>query len=180
MLSKQNSKPDTIKLLSFNVRGLSKFKKRRAIFSCCRKQKADLIFLQETHSSKEREAQWKKEWGAEILFSHGGTNARGVAVLIKNGFDIDIMLSQTESSGRLLLFKALIKEENYTIANIYGPNKDAEAVQFYHKLSKLLRTNDFGNEENLIMGGDFNCPLNINLDKKRWNSNSPEARRKIY
>jgi len=76
------------------------------------------------------------------------------------------MLSQTDSSGRLLLFKALIKEENYTTANIYGPNTDAEAVQFYHKLSKLLRTNDFGNEENIIMGGDFNCPLNINLDKK--------------
>jgi len=63
MLSKQNLKPDKIKLLSFNLRGLSNFKKRRAIFSRRRKQKADLIFLQETHSSKERETQWKKEWG---------------------------------------------------------------------------------------------------------------------
>ena len=106
---------------------------------------------------KEREAQWKKEWGAEILFSHGSTNARDVAVLIKNGFDIDIKLTQTDSSGRLLLFKALIKEENYTIANIYGPNNDA--VHLYHKLSNLLRTNDFRNEENTIMGGDFNCSL---------------------
>jgi len=157
-MSKQNSKPDTIKLLSFTARGQSNFKKRRAIFSWCRKQKADFIFLQETHSSKEREAQWKKEWGAEILFSRGSTNARGVAVLIKNSFDIDIMMSQTDSSGRLLLFKALIKEENYTIGNIYRPNKDAEAVQFYHKLSKLLRTNDFGNEENIIMGGDLIVP----------------------
>ena len=68
---------------------------------------------------------------------------RGVAVLIKNGFDIDIMLTQADSSGRLLLFKTLIREENYTIVNIYLPNKDAEAVQFYHKLSSLLRTNDF-------------------------------------
>ena len=118
------------------------------------------------HSSKEREAQWKKEWGAEILFSHGSTNARGVTVLIKNGSDIDIMLTQADSSGRLLLFKALIREESYTIANIYGPNKAAEAVQFSHKLSNLLRTNDFRNEENIIMGRDFNCPLNINLDKK--------------
>ena len=87
-------------------------------------------------------------------------------MLIKNGFDIDIKLTQTDSSGRLLLLKALIREQNYTVANIYGPNKDAEAVQFYHKLSSLLRTNDFGNEENIIMGGGFNCPLNINLDKK--------------
>ena len=166
MLSKQNLKPDTIKLLSLNVRGLSNFKKRRAIFSWCRKQKADLIFLQETHSCKERETQWKKEWGAEILFSHGHTNARGVAVLIKKGFDIDIRLTQTDSIGRLILLKAVIKEENYTIANIYGPNKDADAVKFYHNLSNLLRTNDFGNEENIIMAGNFNCPLNVSLDKK--------------
>ena len=56
--------------------------------------------------------------------------------------------------------------EDFCCSNIYGPNKDAEAVQFYLKLSKLLRTNDFGNEENIIMGGDFHCPLNINLDKR--------------
>ena len=80
-------------------------------------------------------------------------------MLIKNSFDIDIKLTQTDSGGRRLLFKALIKEENCTNANIYGPNKDAEPVQFYHKLSNLLRTNDFRNEENIIMGGDFNCPL---------------------
>ena len=36
---------------------------------------------------------------------------------------------------------------------------------FYQGIT--LRTNDFGNEENIIMGGDFNCPLNINLDKKK-------------
>ena len=83
-----------------------------------------------------------------------GVQTLGVAVLIKNCFDIDIMLTLTDSNGRLLLFKALIKEENYTIANIYRPNKDAEAVQFYHKLSNLLRTNEFGNEENMIMGGE--------------------------
>ena len=59
-------------------------------------------------------------------------------MLIKKGFDIDITLTQTDSSWRLLLFKALIKEENYTIANIYGPNKDAEAVQFYHNLSSVF------------------------------------------
>jgi len=100
----------------------------------------------------------------EILFSHGHTNARGVAVLIKKGFDIDIRLTQTDSIGRLL--KVVIKEENYTIANIYGPNKDADAVKFYHNRSNLLRTNVFGNEENIIMGGDFNCPLNVSLDKK--------------
>ena len=72
-----------------------------------------MILLQETHSSKECKAQGKKERGAEI-FSRGSTNARGVSVPVKNGFDIDVMLTQTDLSGRRLLFKALIKEENYT------------------------------------------------------------------
>ena len=77
-------------------------------------------------------------------------------MLIKNGLDIKIQMNQTDLTGRLIYI--VIKEETYAIANIYGPNKDVDAVKFYHNLSNLLRTNDFGNEENTIMGGDFNCP----------------------
>ena len=39
------------RMLSLNVRGLSNFKKHRAIFAWCRKQNANIIFLQETHST---------------------------------------------------------------------------------------------------------------------------------
>ena len=78
-------KSDSLKLVSLNVGGLSNFRKCRVIFTWCRKQKADLIFLQETHSTKAGEYKWKKDWGSEIIFSHGSSNARGVAVLIKRG-----------------------------------------------------------------------------------------------
>ena len=160
------AKPESIKLLSLNVRGLSNFHKRRAIFSWCRKQKADLIFLQETHSTTERQDQWRKEWGASVLFSHGSTNARGVAILIKNSLNITIQQSEISSDGRFIVLKAAINNEIYTIANIYAPNKDADAVKFYRNLSKLLRNDEFGTVENIIIGGDFNCPLDITLDKK--------------
>ena len=59
------------KLVSLNVRGINNFRKRRTIYSWCRKQKADFIFLQETHSKHETERQWKNEWGGEIIMSHG-------------------------------------------------------------------------------------------------------------
>ena len=39
------------RMFSLNVRDLSNFKKRRAIFTWCRKQNANIIFLQETHST---------------------------------------------------------------------------------------------------------------------------------
>ena len=159
-------KPESIKFLSLNVRGLSNFHKRRTIFSWCRKQKTDLIFLQETHSTIERQDQWRKEWGAPVLFSHGSTNARGVAILVKNSLNITIQQSEISSDGRFIVLKADINNETYTIANVYGPNKDADAVKFYRNLSKLLRNDEFGNEENIIIGRDFNCPLDITLDKK--------------
>ena len=56
-MTKGKTKPDSLKLLSLNVKGLSNFRKRRTIFTWCRKQKADLIFLQESHSTKGGECQ---------------------------------------------------------------------------------------------------------------------------
>ena len=70
-------KCNSLKLVSLNVRGLSNFRKRRAIFTWCRKQKADLIFLQETHSTKESEYKWKKN-GVPRLFSLMGAQMPGV------------------------------------------------------------------------------------------------------
>ena len=109
-------KSDSLKLVSLNVRGLSNFRKHRAFFTWCRKQKADLIFLQETHSTKAGEYKWKKEWGSEIIFSHGSSNARGVAVLIKRGLDIVVELPN--SNGRSIVLKTLIKDKRYLLANI--------------------------------------------------------------
>ena len=48
-MTNSKMKPDSLKLLSLNVRGLGNFRKRRAIFAWCRKENADLIYLQETH-----------------------------------------------------------------------------------------------------------------------------------
>ena len=48
---------DLFKLVSLNVRGIGNFHKRRTMFSWCRKRKADLIFLQETHSKEDSEKQ---------------------------------------------------------------------------------------------------------------------------
>jgi len=108
-----------------------------------------------------------KGWGASVLFSYPSTNARGVAILIRNGLNIRIQLSEISSDGRFIVLKAAINNEIYTTANIYGPNKDTEAVKFYCNLSKLLRNKEFGNEENIITGGDFNnCPPDITLDGK--------------
>ena len=163
-MSNSKRKPDSLKLLSLNVRGLGNFRKLRAIFTWCRKQKADLIFLQETRSTKEIESQWRKEWGSQISFSHGSRNARGAAVLIKRGLDIVIHNELLDSKGRFIILKSQVKDKNYFLVNVYGPNKDVDTILFYEKVSKLLKDMEPDADDNIITGGDFNCSLDPQKD----------------
>ena len=73
--------------LSLNVRGIRSFEKRKALFHWCIKDKADIIFLQETYSTPEVENVWKSQWRGELFFSHGSEHSRGVLILVKEGLD---------------------------------------------------------------------------------------------
>ena len=50
--------------------------------------------------------------------------------------------------------------------NVYSPNNDNEAVQFYDHLIDVSRKESLAYEDKIIIGGDFNCPINPLLDKK--------------
>ena len=154
-----------MKLVSLNVRGISNFTKRRTIYTWCRKQKADFVFLQETHSKKETEVQWKNEWDGEILFSHGSPNSCGTAILIRNNTNYSVLSTTRDPLGRFIILKIQIDDKVYVLVNIYAPNKDKDLIQFFRKLRGLLQMEDLDSEENIILGGDFNCPLNPALDK---------------
>jgi len=58
------------KLLSLNVRGIRLLEKRKALFIWLNKQKADIIFLQETYSSVEIENIWRTQWNGKMFFAH--------------------------------------------------------------------------------------------------------------
>ena len=149
-----------------NVRGLSNFKKRRSVFAWCRKQSANIIFLQETHSTSDKEKQWKAEWGAPLEFAHGSSNSRGVGILLRNGFDCVIKRKFIDPAGRYIGIETQINDESYFLLNVCGPNNDNQAAQFYWKLQSMLKSEDLVYEDKIIVGGDFNCPLNPVLDKR--------------
>ena len=162
------TKTASLRLLSLNVKGISNFRKRRAVFTWCRKQKADVIFLQETQSTEEREKQWVKEWSSQIYFFHGNSNSRRVAILLQRGIDIKIVKKKSfgDTCGRFIVLESKINDEKYILINVYAPNKDEQSVKFFHSLSNIMRQNEYYNEDSIMTGGDFNCPLNPEMDKK--------------
>ena len=68
--------------------------------------------------------------------------------------------------GRYIILKAGIKEKIYVLVNIYAPNKDKEIITFLNKLVITLQNEDLDSENNIAIGGDFNCPLSPTIDKK--------------
>ena len=55
----------------------------------------------------------------------------------------------------------------YTQLQIYMvQTKTPKLLNFIVIYQNCLRNDEFGNEENIVIGGDYNCPLDITLDKK--------------
>lgn len=109
---------------------------------------------------------WKHEWGAEIISAPGTSDARGVAVLFKRGVDYKIHSKLLDPEGRYIILKAEIQEKPVVLINVYAPNKNTELTHFFTNLLNLLQNESLDSEENIIIGGDWNCPLDPALDKK--------------
>ena len=52
------------------------------------------------------------------------------------------------------------------LINIYALNKDKDIITFLNDLRTILQNENLEDKENIIIGGDFDCPLNPSLDKK--------------
>ena len=70
----------SIKIQSRNVSGLRDSNKRKKLFLLMKTLNQDMFMLQETHSTVDTEKLWLDEWGGEIIFSHGTSNSKGVAI----------------------------------------------------------------------------------------------------
>ena len=163
-----------IKILSFNVKGIKDDEKRLLIFDWCKNRKADIYFLQETHSEVKTEKFWTQNWGGKIVFSHGSTGARGVAMMFDKNLNYKLIDTKTDNNGRIIVVDIEIREIRYTIVNLYAPNSDTP--EFFSNIGDLI--DNFENV-NLLIGGDFNLVLNVNLDKKGGRPSTHEKCRKF-
>ena len=148
------------KIVTLNARGLGDFRKRREVFNMCHSKGYDIIFVQETHSTKRVENLWKSEFGGKIYFSHGTSQARGVAILIRKNVNIDICDVERDADGRFLLVRTKYLENKLALINMYAPNIDDPGF-FQECLNKV----DISGCDRKIIGGDFNLVMDNLLDR---------------
>ena len=94
-----------LKVGSYNCNGLGNKTKRNKVLTWLQSKPEDLIFIQETHSTFNSEAEWRKVWGGEIIFNHGTSNSTGIAILIKHNSGIKIIKNSPIVQGRATILE---------------------------------------------------------------------------
>ena len=153
-------------ILSWNVRGLEDYQKRRKLFNWVKKHtsKNAIVFMQETHSSDKAGKQWEQLWRGSIKFSHGTTSSKGVLIAFSENLEFNITKEFTDQNGRYIVRQVDIQENPYVLIHYYVPNLETQQVSALDELTKVLSNLELKENTNLILGGDFNLILNVKLD----------------
>ena len=152
------------RLLSFNPNSIGKNPKRAKVIKALRNKNANIILLSDTRLASEVESVVKAEWGGKAEFASFTSQARGVAVLFKKDFALEIIEDSIyrDGSGNFVVLNAKYESFTITLACIYGPNSDEpkfyEKIVFDH-LQRCQESSDF-----CIIGGDWNISLDQGLD----------------
>ena len=157
-----------LSVVSYNARGLRSRVKRRAIFRHMHlKYPKHIICIQETHSTSEIEQRWRNEWGWNVMYSHGSTLSKGVAIFLPRSFTVPIQKMFCDDDGRIIAIQFTLDGEMFAIIGIYAPAVDVQKqkVAFLKRLNGILE--EFACD-NVILCGDFNIhlsPLDAELGK---------------
>ena len=136
--------------------------KRFSTFSFLKKEKLDIVALQESHISTNEEAHlWELQWGGKLFHSLGSSHSLGQITLVSKK-----LMDNTRciyKDDRILLLEVTFGNQNIIIANIYAPQAVSEKVHFYTRIQHVIEEH---NKDNLalILLGDFNSVLSNNED----------------
>ena len=128
------------------------------------RQKADIIFLQETYSTKEVEDIWNTQYKGKVFYSHGTNHSCGVMILIKDDVEFEYKSSVFDTNGRYILIDATVQGSDFLLVNIYAPNKVQEQCEFFSGLEIMVEEFNTSAEQKIVVGGDFNVAIDPDLD----------------
>ena len=142
------------------------------------RNQGDIICVQEVHVDKDNENLFTQQWGGQAIWSPGTSNARGVGILIKPSFNVEILEVYVDNDRRSIITQICVEQTKYAILNLYAPNKDNPTF-FQTCFDKINLV-----EGHKIVVGDFNTILDVNLDRtmaKKENKmlNNPRAAKSI-
>lgn len=148
------------KALTINCRGLNNFIKVKRLSNWFTKERLNVLFLQETHQKKNNITLLKSKWFEYQYYADGSSKARGVAIALSKGMQIQTPDILRDPKGRYIFLRCKIDDVPYTLASFYAPN--SHQIDFLKHTFETLSNFCVGE---LLIGGDFNVVPDVSLDK---------------
>jgi exonuclease III len=117
----------------------------------------------------------KKQWEGLSFWVKGEPNSKGVAVLCRRNLDITIRKVEDGGDGRFFTLDCLIYGQRVRIANVYLTNDAVQRKELIESLTMRVQSVD-----PMIIGGDFNFIMDIDLDRHAVGQTHTDRRVKSY
>ena len=155
-----------LNFLSNNFNGLKSSKKRIKMFEYFREKISNngIIFLQETHSSKDTFNNWRNDFKGEVFFSHGSTSSCGAMIGYLGSKKFQINKINKEDHSRILIVDANIDDQNFVLINFYNANTESEQIKTICEFNQLQDDCYLDPTKKVVLAGDFNLFFDASLE----------------
>ena len=148
---KQN---DIVHFISLNAQGLRMKEKRARLGQYIIQQKANFVFIQETHFTVDLEYLIKQEFNEFYIYhSYGTSNSRGCSILISKQLHANVTDTKIDDNGRYILINIELEKSCFSLLNLYAPNDQRLRNIFFKSLDDVLKNFSIGLK---ILAGDYN------------------------
>lgn len=146
--------------------------KRSKVLSKLKEEKAQILFLQEMHLPQQEHEKLKRLGFRNTFYSsYRPSQKRGVAILISNAVQFELLKEVRDKEGRFILIKGKLENTIVTMMNVYAP---PESTKCFFKT--LFDTIAIETEGILICGGDYNVVMNYGLDT----TSTKRSKKQVY
>ena len=101
--------------------------------------------------------------------------ARGVAVLISSRLEHIVRQTRSDNDGRILSILLDVDDQTINVVSVYAPSTDIQRRVFFKDLEGFLSSGYVN-----ILGGDFNCVLDVRLDKQGGNLDARQSAAGVF
>ena len=85
--------------------------------------------IQESHSDRDVEKLWQKQWNGRIFYSHGTTSSRGAFIALRKNFEFKLLSPEIcDPQGRYIILNIEIIGSPFTLINYCAPNNQSDQL----------------------------------------------------
>ena len=169
---------NNIRVLSANCQGLRNLDKRIDVLSYFKERNANIVCLQDTHLTEKDARDIKSIWGSDVYICGDRTTSRGIAILLNNNFEYEILSQKKDKNGNYLNLNLKLSTMTLNLVTLYGPNNaNNDSPSFFCEIKELLNSK---NSDYNILCGDFNIVMDKEMDTCNYrNINNPQASKAV-